>query len=201
VARFIATTQPASASGVARGLARPGVLAALSLLASTLAGCRASLPHGEGERPLPASSSAELCEYVSGLPYVTAEAAYRAAYALRHGEVFQGDFASLSDALAAERIVDPSWGYAADEFVHRSSVGYMICRACKIELGLNWWLTGMGRYAWRELQYRGVARTSAGELSYISGGEFLGILARAEEHMRGIHRPLSPAAELGSGQP
>lgn len=201
MAGLIATLRPASAPPVPPSCARPGALAALCLLAAALAGCRASLPHDEGARPLPASSSAELCEYVSGLPYVTAEAAYRSAYALRHGEMFAGDFAALSDALAGEKIIDPSWGYAADEFVHRASVGYMICRACKIELGLNWWLTGMGRYAWRELQYRGIARTSAGELSYISGGEFLGILARAEEHMRGIHRPLSPAAEIGSGQP
>lgn len=198
-----------AASGVQREAAGAGrssaggrrvfraAIGGLLLLAAVLGGCRASLPHADQAIPVPISSNAELCAYVSELPYVTAEAAYRAVHILYTGELHEGDFDSLVDALAEMKLIDRSWNYEPFEFVHRSSIGYMICRACGIKSGLNWWLTGTGRYAWRELQYRRIARTDAGELGLMPGGEFLGVLARAEEHLFKVGRPKSPRAALG----
>ncbi len=163
-----------------------------------LTGCQATLPRESIDRAMPVNSSAELTEYIGNLPYLTAEAAYRAVYALHTGEVFDGGFEPLSDALSDRKLIDRSWGYGPDSLVHRSSVGYMICRACDLKLGVNWLLTGMGRYAWRELQYRGIARNAAGELGFLSGGEFLGILARAEPLLAQRAQTPPPTAELGA---
>lgn len=174
--------------------ARTG-LTCLALL-TLLPACRTTLPNGAAtQAALPTGSNAELMVYLSEQPYVTAEPAYRAVYILHSGQPSESGFRELTASLESEGLVAGWWDHTPDTLVDRGTVGYMIARACKIDTGLNWWLTGLGRYAWRELIFRGIAHPS-GELSYISGGEFLGVLARAEEHMRD-RRKLEGAPELG----
>lgn len=160
---------------------RSGLVLAVACACLTLAGCHVSGPRITSDPP-PTDSSAELTLYIGGQPYVTADAGYRAAYALWKGESFSGDFAALTSALEAGEIVSADWDLPADASLNRSAVGYMVCRACDIRTGINWHLTGHGRYAWRELLYRGIA-LSGGELGLISGGEFLGVLKRADEYL------------------
>jgi hypothetical protein len=148
------------------------------LLAPVLAGCRAAMPRATTQPTIPSDTNAELVEYISDLPYVTAEPAYRAVYILWKGEIYAGEF---------------------DSFIDRAAVGHLVARACDIRTGLNWQLFGLGRYAWRELIYRRIAHPS-GEYSLISGGEFLGVLARAEEYLHKVGRAPGERAELG-GQP
>lgn len=166
-------------------------------LATLAGGCRATSPRAATQPAVPTHTNAELVEYISDMPFVTAEAAYRAVYILANGEIFQGDYDALTEQMKAAGLVRSNWTYRADEFVDRAAVGYLVARACDIRTGLNWRLTGLGRYAHRELVYRRIAHPS-GELGLISGGEFLGVLARAEEHLHKIGRGPGEKAELGA---
>lgn len=167
------------------------------LLAPLLTGCRAAMP-STATQPVvvPTDTNAELVVYISDLPFVTAEAAYRAVHILSKGDIFEGDFAALQAEMETAGLIAPGWHYDAASFVDRAAVGHLIARACEIRSGMNWRLFGLGRYAWRELVHRRIAHVS-GEYSLISGGEFLGVLARAEEYLHNVDRAPSEAAELG----
>jgi hypothetical protein len=167
------------------------------LAAPLLTGCRAAGPRAATPSVVPTDTNAELVEYISDQPYVTAEAAYRAVYILANGEIFQGDFGTLTGEMKTGGLVGSAWPYDADSFVDRAAVGHLVARACDIRSGLNWRLSGLGRYAWRELIYRRIAHPS-GEYSLISGGEFLGVLARAEEYLHKVGRAPGDRTELGT---
>ncbi len=129
--------------------------------------------------PPPADGNAPLMVYIQQLPFITAEAGYRATHILWKKQVFEGDFDALTATLREGKVIG-DWDYGPDDALNRSAVGHMICRACDIRGGANWLLTGMGRYAWRELNYLEIA-SPLSEYGYVPGGQFLGILARAEE--------------------
>lgn len=163
-----------------------------------LASCRATLPAGPTTQPaLDALGNADLMEYLADQPYVTAEAAGRAVYILARNEAFSGGFDQLCTTLRKEGIIPLNWRPTADELVRRADVGFMVCRAAGIRSGVNWLLTGLGRYAWRELQYRRIAGPGS-ELRLISGGEFVGVIARAAEQMP---PPAEEAATIPLGAP
>jgi len=171
-------------------------VAALALLCASLSACRAMLPRATTQPTVPGGNAA-LIQHISEQPYVTAEAAYRAIYVLWQGELFDGDFAALSEALLEGGMIDKTWSLTADQYLDRATVGYMVCRVCGVRSGLNWQLTGLGRYAWRELQYKQIAGPGS-EMSLVGGGEFLGILARAEDYMRNVGKQAVERAELGA---
>jgi len=148
-----------------------------------LGGCQALEPRAASQPAVPQAGNAELIACIADQPLVTAEAAYRATYLLSKGEAFSGDFAALTEALRAEALVGKSWQYTSDQFVDRAAIGFMVCRACNIRSGVNWNLTGLGRYAWRELQYHRIADEGS-EYGLMSGGEFVGLLSRAEDYLR-----------------
>lgn len=174
---------------------------ALTLPALTVAVCVSALSAGcanmtfQADTPPPAASNAELMDYIGNQPFVTAETGYRAAHILWKGAAFDGDFAALAGTLQQSDIAGDSWGHGPNDCLDRATVGYLVCRACDINGGINWPLTGLGRYAWKELQYRRIAQPS-GEMGYISGGEFLGVLMRAEDY---LHKSAGTVqrAELG----
>lgn len=150
---------------------------AIALLALT--GCQR--PHAPADAPAaPASGNAALVEYIADQPFVTADAAYRAAYVLWKGSAFAGDYASLSAELVAHNIADRGWRFPANEYIDRGTAAYLVCRAADIRGGVNWTLTGLSRYAWRELQYRNIAGPES-DWGLIRGGEFLGIVQRADD--------------------
>lgn len=132
--------------------------------------------------PVP-RDNAELIDYLGRQPFVTAEAGYRAAYLLWRGTSFDGDFAALRDELVAAGIADRVWNHAADQRLLAADVGYLVCRAGEINRSLNWSLLRLGRYAWRDLVLLRIAPNGGGELNYVSGGEFQGILRRADAYV------------------
>lgn len=182
-----------------RASARSAALFAVVLLPFVLTGCQAARPHAASQPTMPTDTNAELVEYISDQPFVAAEPGYRAVYILSKGEIYEGGFDELSAEMAEAKLVNGAWNYDPSTYLDRSDVGYMVARACEIRSGLNWNLTGLGRYAYRELAYRRIAHP-AGEMSLISGGEFLGLLARAEEYLHKAGRGPGEAAELG-GEP
>ncbi len=165
-----------------------------------LAGC-ASPRQGAAPRaatqPAPPRENALLVAWIADQPYLTAEAAARAVWWLWQGSDGPEDFATLLERLRAGGIVPPGWHPQPGDRVRRATAGYMLARAIGLESGLNWRLLRLGRYAWRELIYRGIARPT-GELGLVRGGEFLGLLQRAEQWMVEHGRATHPRAELGA---
>lgn len=152
----------------------------VTTVAVLLTGCQATLPRDGAA--VPTSSNAELIQYIANEPLITAEPAYRATYILATGAPFTGSYAELATELQSRDIID-AWNYPPNQLLRRADVGYMVCRAADIRTGVNWNLLGLGRYAWRELIYHEIA-TGGGEWGLMSGGEFVGIIARAEDYAR-----------------
>jgi hypothetical protein len=154
-----------------------GVCAALLLVT----GCHQSRT-GELAADLPTDDSAGLIMYIANQPFITAEPAYRVTYLLAHDESFEGDFDELTATMKAEGLVAKHWQYMPGTRLTRGDVGLLICRACEINTGVNWLLTGLGRYAWRELTFKRIA-AGGSDTSLMSGGEFVGIITRAEDYL------------------
>lgn len=171
--------------GQDRRLSLPALLVAGLVL---LPGCQSTMQHSPSTQQAPVGN-AELMEYISEQPLLTADSAYRGIHILWKGEAYPGDYEALTKDLIAAHIVDRTWGYEYNAFVRKGVVGYMACKATGITTGLNWLLTDLGRYAWRELQYKGIAGPG-NELGYLSGGEFLGILSRADAYVYGKRKDL-----------
>lgn len=167
----------------------------VTLMGAALGGCHALNATEQGK--IPHEGSAELVRYISDQPFVTAEPAYRAIYALWKGEAFDGDFDALTTKMRTEKLIGKDWDYEPNRYLERGTIAFMVCRACRIKGGINWALTGLGRYAWRELQFKGIAGDGS-EYGLMSGGEFVGMLLRAEDYLqrtgaRDMQRP-----DLGS---
>ncbi len=169
-------------------------LATLTLAA--LCGCQTSGLHATSQPAVPRDSSAKLIMYITDQPFVTAEPACRAVHVLAKNAPFAGDYEGLLETLRTEGWVRRNWDPEADRYLDRATVAYMLCRACAIRSGLNWNLTGLGRYAWRELQYRGIAG-GGGETALMSGGEFVGTLLRAEDYLQRTGKGQVEPTELG----
>ncbi len=157
--------------------ARLGTIACLAVL--LLAGCRSM---DANAKPAPRTGTAELVSHAAEQNYTTADTAYRATYALATGESFDGEFDALREKLLEQKLIG-DWPYESNERVRKADVGYMICKACKIQTGINWNVTSLGRYAWRELIYHNIANPSS-EHGFITGGEFVGVLLKAEEFVQ-----------------
>lgn len=188
------------------------VRAALLLLPCALTACRSTQPR-EFEHPdspatqvaatqpaLPTDSSAALTSWLADQPFVTAEAAARAAYALWRGEMFSGDFDALRAELASGGLVAKGWNAPPDQHISRGVAARMIARAIDLPPGVDSWLTGLGRYALRDLQFHNIAGPGS-ELPRISGGEFVGLLGRADEYRAQRERGQTPRTELGPRPP
>ncbi len=153
--------------------------------------------HGTTQPAVPRAGNAELVNYIGDQPFVTAEAAYRAVYILAKAQAFDGEYDALAGALRSEKLVPGRWHHAPEQYLDRAAIGFMICRACQIRSGVNWNLTGLGRYAWRELQYHDIAQGGS-EYGLMSGGEFVGILSRADDYLRRTGKGDVQRVELGA---
>ncbi|MBN2447941.1 MAG: hypothetical protein JXO22_14510 [Phycisphaerae bacterium] len=164
----------------------------------TLVGCQTPCARVSAtQQDVPTGSSAELMEYIGNQPFVTAETGYRAAHMIYFGEPFDGDFDELRSVLIANDVANRGWKHAEGDALTRSDIGFLICRACNIRTGVNWTLFGLGRYGYRELQYHQIAGPG-GEFALVSGGEFQGIVRRADEYQRRVGQAPAASAELGA---
>lgn len=175
------------------GLWRPRRRICATALLLVLTGCYTGSRRAADQGMVPRDNAA-LTEYIANQPYVTAEPGYRATYVLWKGEPFEGEYAELAAQLRAARIIG-DWDLPPDALLDRGAVGFILARALQVKSGLNWQLTGLGRYAWRELYYLGIVETIS-EYGYVPGGQFVGMLGRSEDYRRRAARPV-PAVDLG----
>jgi hypothetical protein len=179
---------------------RARLIATSFVMTGLLLGCQAPQPHSPDpaptREPVPVDN-VELVSYIGQQPFITAEPAYRAAYLLRYGDAFTGDYDQLRTLLEDEGLVGRAWQHAPTERLNRGAIGYLLCRTAQIEQSLNWILFRLGRYAYRDLQILGIAGPG-GEFSLVSGGEFQGILRRTENYMQEAGIELAPDPVLGA---
>ena len=157
------------------------------LILAVASGCQTMGPHAPEGFEVPREGNAELVYHLAEQPFVTAEAACRASYLLVHDQPFEGEYAALVETLREEKLIRGMWEFPALHYLTNGDIATLICRACDIRSGLNWQLTGLGRYAWRELQYKQIVRGGS-EFQLMSGGEFVGILNQAADYMARMQR-------------
>lgn len=187
--------RPAFTTSVLRPDRHLGGLWCGILLLGLAGGCQSAGPHAPPGFEVPRAANAELIAHLAEQPFVTAEGACRAAYLLAHDAPFAGEYPELVDTLRAEKIVRGPWKFLPLHYLTNGDIAALVCRACEIRTGLNWQLTGLGRYAWRELQYQGIVEGGS-ELRLMSGGEFVGILSRATDYLQRTRKRDAVPTEL-----
>jgi hypothetical protein len=171
-----------------------------ALFASILSGCQATLPTSNYRLDPVPRGNADLIDFIGEMPLVTGEPVYRAVYILSQGQAHAGGFEEVRDAMIEKGMARKEWNHGPNTLMNRAGVAYMIGKAIDMKGGLNWFLFDQGRYAWRELQRLGIGGPGS-ELGHLSGGEFNGILARANRYVAGKQRQTGetpqPQPELG----
>ncbi|MCG8406552.1 MAG: hypothetical protein MI923_15260 [Phycisphaerales bacterium] len=125
--------------------------------------------------------------YLTEIPLVTVDEAYRAMLILADGEDRSEDFVDRQRKLETRGIAKSAWDLQQDHVVDTGSVAYMVCRICQIDGGVNMRLfgsLGLGdrRYALRELIYREMLEEAV-DFEYMTGANLFALLRKADAHM------------------
>ena len=157
--------------------------ALLITLPALLTGCSGLRQTRPPVDPVTVSDS-DFVHYLAQVSLVTTDEAFRAMLILVDGQDGSKSFEERRDRLVQRDIVNPAWITGPEYVIDRGAVAAMVCRACKLTGGINLVIFGsMGlgdrRYALRELVYREIMTTGA-DYAPVSGGEFVGILTRAD---------------------
>jgi len=160
-----------------------GLLAAWSGL-----GCTETLRVEQAEAGQKVPADAFLHEHLQTQPMVTVAEAYRAMLMLAEGDDNCTDFEARRQTLESRGIARAEWNLRSEASIDRGSVAYMVCQIINVRGGINYnlfgRLTGVGdrRYAVRELAYLQIM-TPAAPYRYITGGELVDVLAKADRYM------------------
>jgi len=159
----------------------------ISAAALCQSGCQSSglyvVPGAETALPKDDGSAAYLDRISSG-ETVSENDAFRGVLMLLEVDDAKDTFRGRTEKLAAKGIVDSWWDFQADKPITRGKVAYMMYQACKVSGGVILTLTGPSqRYCLRELQYQGFV-TKGSVFSPVTGGEYVGVLARADAYRR-----------------
>ncbi len=112
---------------------------------------------------------------------VTFEDGCRAIMMLRTGDIPEGTFADIFEELAAEGIVKQKWHSDTAKLLDKGRIAYLVCKTLGIKGGLTTRLFGMSeRYALRALVDKKIM-VKGEPVKYVSGGELLGIIFRAQK--------------------
>jgi hypothetical protein len=145
-------------------------------------------------------SDLEFQALLADLPLVTVAEAYRAMLILADGEDTCKSFEERHEKLVSRGIVRPEWNLQSEHVIDKGSLAYMVCRICDIRGGINMRVFGaMGvgdrRYALRELIYLDMIQDAV-TYQYMTGGELVALMGRADEYMEkhGVYE--APAIEF-----
>jgi hypothetical protein len=171
------------------GLRITRVIWAAGLLAAWSAfGCTETLRVEQAQAGEKVPADAFLHEHLQTQPMVTVAEAYRATLMLAEGDDNYTDFEARRQALESRGVARAEWNLRPEASIDRGSVAYMVCQVMKVRGGINYnlfgRLAGIGdrRYAVRELAYLEIM-TPAAPYRYITGGELVDVLAKADRYM------------------
>jgi len=145
--------------------------------------------------------------HLADRPMVSVDEAYRAILILADGQDDAQSFAEREEKLLARGMVRTAWGLKPSQAIDKGAVAYMVMRTCQIRGGLNChafgsWGLGDRRYAFRELMYQELLPGDSGsDYQVISGGEFVGLLHKADEHMQKAGLYAAAEAEMPTPTP
>ena len=177
-----------------------GIGVALLVTLVLLGGC----PSPEVEHPLtsslPADPIAAQMDFWHGLedrPITCNDEAFHGLLLFVKGHDESTDYDGRVAELKSMHLLSAGFNAPAKDAVQRGTVAPVQVRALKIRGGWVMMLTGPSpRYATRELMYLNLYPPSSPEQTF-SGGEFVGIIGRAEDYQQGQPGE-SPATELGA---
>lgn len=131
---------------------------------------------------LAASADNQYVRDLADKRYVTFEDGCRAITMLRTGEIPAGTFADIFEELEAAGIVKDKWVGDTAKILDKGRIAYMVCKTLGIKGGLTMHIFGVSeRYALRALVDKRIMVKGA-HAKYVSGGELLGIIFRAEKY-------------------
>ena len=165
-----------------------GLLVSLGVL--LLAGC--APPGVRGVRAfddLPVAetevvSDAQFLFELSNKKYCSTDDAYRGMLFLIDDKDTSKDFEERTTRLVMHGVADKNWTHNPNATVTKGKVAYMLVRALEIRGGVMYNITNAcPRYALRELIHKGII-IGGTEYSKLSGGEYVGILGRADDRRR-----------------
>lgn len=163
------------------------LLVSLALLAGAGLGCGKNLRVEQADQGEQVDVDTLLNEHLQRQPMVTVGEAYRVMLILADGDDQYTSFDQRRTALEERGAIRSEWGLEREEPIDKGSVAYMVCRIIKAPGGINYNLfgrLGVGdrRYALRELEFLGLM-PSAVPYRYITGGELVDLLAKADRYM------------------
>lgn len=125
--------------------------------------------------------------HLADVPVVTVDEACRAILILADGRETTKNWSDRSQELLRRGWIRREWNLKPGNIVDRGTVAYMVCKACRIQGGVNRlilgsWGLGDRRYAYRELVYRDLMSPGT-EWQYLTGGQMVALLGKADQLM------------------
>ncbi len=112
----------------------------------------------------------------------TFEDGCRAIMMLEAGEIPEDTFVEIARELTEKGIIKEKWQTEPARLLDKGRIAYMVCKALGIKGGLTMRIFGVsGRYGLRALTDLKIMVKGA-DAKYVSGGELLGIVYRAQEY-------------------
>ena len=188
----IALTESAACAAASRVI-RPTVrVSMVSLLAFLVGGC-VSMPQAGvvgTEADVRDGGAIELYDRLDDVRMVSTGDGVRAMnYFVARGRGIPADYAGQVAALRSKDLLAADFDTPAERALDRGTLARFVASALDLPKGLTASVVGYnGRYALRELQFRGLIPTSSPNQT-LTGPELIGILARAEAFEREATRP------------
>lgn len=157
------------------------------LAAATLAGCSQMTRPEQAQQGQAVDEADFLHVHLQAQPVVTVAEAYRAVLMLAEGQDRPASFEEREAELIARKIVRPAWKLQRDQAIDKATIAYMVLAVLDVRGGVNRMVfgsLGLGdrRYALREAIYMDLM-PPASEHRYLTGGELVDLLARADAYM------------------
>lgn len=122
-------------------------------------------------------------------PLTSNDDAFHALLLAFNGEDPAGDYHARVELLRSKGWLPAGFGAPAEAAVERGTLAVALTEILGIDGGVMMNLLGGPRYATRELQHKNVYPRNSSPNQTFSGAEFVGIIARAEEHQQIESRP------------
>ena len=141
----------------------------------------------------------DFLEMIEAQPLPTCDDGLRAILVLVDGECAPKTYEARLAECRRRGFVAARWKLAATDRLTRGTLAYMICKACRLRGGVNWYLFGNRRYAVREAVFRSLMPDGVAYHG-VTGAELIAALNQADRYMTAHGLRAQPSA-AASGSP